>query len=376
VTLRVLQLLESLDYSGAGRQVALLAAGLPRDEFEVHVAGLGIHGPMAGELAAAGAHVTSLDRRRVIDVPALWRLKRLARRIQPHIIHSWDSAAHAYASLAAGARYHLASERRAELGKSWAEECIDRWALRRAAGVVCSCQTVHAFQLLRLGLEHSQRCVVIPQGVAAPPEPNRAGLLSELGLSDDAILVAGVGPLTHVSRIADMLMGVEILGALFPLHLLVVGDGPQRRSLEQWMACLRRTSLAHFLGCRDARQILPHVDLLWHTSAEDSVPSAVLEAMAGGLPVVACDTPALRELMTPEKTGLLFPLGDRPGLARCTQRLLQDRALAQRIGQAAREHVLQSFSAEAMVDRHAALYREIADVGVQASACPPGAKAG
>jgi glycosyltransferase involved in cell wall biosynthesis len=158
-----------------------------------------------------------------------------------------------------------------------------------------------------------------------------------------------------------MIWALELLVAVAPnLHLLVVGDGPHRRALERYAADFRHAGAIHFLGSRDARPLWPQVDLFWSAGEEDGPPLALLEAMAAGVPVVASDTPGNREVIAQGETGLLFPLGDRPGLARCTLRLLQDPARAKRIGQAGRQHVLRQFAASAMVQRHAAMYRELA----------------
>ena len=118
--------------------------------------------------------------------------------------------------------------------------------------------------------------------------------------------------------------------------------------------------LIRFLGRRDAREIWPHLDGLWHVGEEDGLSSTMLEAMAAGIPVVASDTPGNRELVTPGETGWLVPLGDRPGLARCTQIVLRNRDSARKIGDAARRYVTDHFSLSGAIDQHAELYRELA----------------
>jgi len=116
----------------------------------------------------------------------------------------------------------------------------------------------------------------------------------------------------------------------------------------------------HFLGDRgDLAQWLPHFDLLWSTSRREGLAGAILEAMAAGVPVVATDIPGTRELIVTEETGYLLPVGDRAAFARYTERLLNDSALASRFATAARERVWREFSVEKMIERHAALYREL-----------------
>jgi glycosyltransferase involved in cell wall biosynthesis len=87
--------------------------------------------------------------------------------------------------------------------------------------------------------------------------------------------------------------------------------------------------------------------------------NALTEAMAAGVPVVASDTPANRELVVPDQSGFLVQCGDRAGLARHANKLINDPALRTRIGNAARERMSELFPVERSVQRHAELYRSL-----------------
>jgi glycosyltransferase involved in cell wall biosynthesis len=99
--------------------------------------------------------------------------------------------------------------------------------------------------------------------------------------------------------------------------------------------------------------------VLWSTSGYEGQSNVILEAMAAGVPVVATDIPGTRELVMPGTTGYLAPVGDRAGFAKHTVRLLDDPELAARFSAAARDRMRSNFSVETMVERHAALYREL-----------------
>jgi glycosyltransferase involved in cell wall biosynthesis len=81
--------------------------------------------------------------------------------------------------------------------------------------------------------------------------------------------------------------------------------------------------------------------------------------MAAGVPVVATDISGNRDLVVPGETGFLVPVGGRAAFARETKRILDDADLARRMGEAGRQRVLTEFTIERMVERHAALYREL-----------------
>jgi glycosyltransferase involved in cell wall biosynthesis len=115
-----------------------------------------------------------------------------------------------------------------------------------------------------------------------------------------------------------------------------------------------------FLGHRaDAEQLLGLLDVFWSSSDCDPLPTATLQAMAAGVPVVASDIPGRETLISAGETGFLARVGSRTEFARPTDRLYQEAELAQRIGQAGRQHVSKCFSLDQMVDHYGDLYREL-----------------
>ena len=126
------------------------------------------------------------------------------------------------------------------------------------------------------------------------------------------------------------------------VHLLIFGDGPQRDRLLRFREQVVIGDKVHFLGQRnDLAHWLPHFDVLWSTSGYEGQSNAILEAMAAGVPVVATDIPGTRELVVPGETGFLVRVGHRAGFARWTNQLLDDAALAGRMGQTGRERAAQ-----------------------------------
>ena len=77
------------------------------------------------------------------------------------------------------------------------------------------------------------------------------------------------------------------------------------------------------------------------------------------MPVVATDIPGNRELVVPNETGYLVPVGDRAGLARYANKLLDDRELSDKFGTAAKEIMQTKYPLENMVSQHVDLYREL-----------------
>lgn len=140
---------------------------------------------------------------------------------------------------------------------------------------------------------------------------------------------------------------------------LVAGDGPQRAALEQEACALGLGARVRFLGFRsDIPELLANCDLVVLPSLYEGLPVSVLEAMAAGKPVVATSVDGTDEVVEDGRTGLLVPPGDARALAAAIRRLIDDDALARRLGAASRAHVAAHFTAQTMVDRVANVYEE------------------
>jgi glycosyltransferase involved in cell wall biosynthesis len=359
---RILQIIPTLDRSGAEKQMTLLATGLPRGEFEVHVCVLTRSGPLEAEVRAAGVPVKLIGKRLKIDPAAYWRLKRHVAALRPHLVHTWLFAANAYgraAALSAGVPRIVAGERCVDPWKVWHELAIDRHLARRTDRIVVNSSGVSDFYI-RHGIA-AEKFTLIPNGIARLPRSDacREELLAELELPPDSRLVGAVGRLWPQKRIKDLIWAADLLKVIRDdVHLLVIGDGPHRARLEKFRQQIEIEDRVHFLGHRaDVPRFMPHFDVVWLASEYEGLPNVVMEAMAAGVPVVATDIPGNRDLVVAGETGYLVGLGDRAAFARQTRILLDDAELARRFGAAGRERVLREFSIEKMIERHVELYR-------------------
>ncbi|MCE9547623.1 MAG: glycosyltransferase [Planctomycetia bacterium] len=359
---RIAQIIATLDRAGAEKQLSLLATGLPRDEFVVHVLALTRGGPYEQTLRDAGIPVTVLHKRGKLDPLAFWQARRWLKRLQPDLVQTWMFTANAYgraAALAAGLHPLVAAERCADPWKQWLQLAIDRTLARRTDRIVVNSPGVRDFYVAA-GIA-ADKFTIIPNGVPAyhPSGGTRAELLAELKLPADARLIVLVGRLWPQKRVKDAIWAADLLKVIRgDVHLIIIGDGPQRDDLVRYRDQCEIQDRVHFLGARpDAMRFVERADLLWLTSAYEGLPNSVMEAMAAGVPVVATDIPGVRDLIIDGQHGLLVPVGDRAGLARCANRLLESPELHQRLGAAGRERMTREFSVEAMVKGYAELYR-------------------
>ena len=369
--LRILEIIPSLVRGGAEKQLTLLASGLPRDRFDVHVAVLTLDGPLHDQLREAGIPVTLIHKRWKVDPSAYLRLRRLITRLQPDLVHTWIFAANAYGRFAAkqaGVRAIVGGERCIDRWKSWRELVIDRHLVKYSKRIVTNSNGVREFYVSQ-GLP-DDKFEVIPNGVpeSAAGEPdkvnlaeNRAQLCQQLGIPANAQLIGAVGRLWPQKRYKDLIWAAELLKVIRDdSHLLIVGDGPQRDRLERYCEQVTVGDRVHFLGNRnDVPQLLPHFDCFWLGSGYEGQSNSLMEAMALGIPAIATDISGNRDLVVHNSTGYLVPVGDAAGFARCTNSLLDDTAMRKQMGDASKQRMKLEFSVDQMITRHAKLYEEL-----------------
>ena len=221
---------------------------------------------------------------------------------------------------------------------------------------------------LRFGVRPERLCFW-PNGLdkdfrTRVPARGREELRRAAGIAPDAVVVVALSRLVDNKRVDLALEALSMLGNSVPFHFMILGDGPLRAGLE---ATARQLQLAHrvtFLGA------LPHDDVFDWLKASDIFLStseltnrslSTLEAMMCGLPVVATDTGATREVLTDGESGYLTTPAPRE-LAHRLGVLVRDGALRARMGRAAYDRSAAFPGWKERVEREVALYRELMGV--------------
>src|SRR6516165_6193025 len=159
--IRILFVIPHLEYSGATKQLQLLATALPRQRFQVRVCVLDRLGPAAELLREAGIELQSLGWTRLIDLKATWSLRRLVAAFAPSVIHTWGLKTLWFVQLAAGRKCKLvasALEPPSHPGKL--QEWLTRRLLERADRVIA--YDAAGASLLRQNGAANGKALVIP----------------------------------------------------------------------------------------------------------------------------------------------------------------------------------------------------------------------
>ena len=215
----------------------------------------------------------------------------------------------------------------------------------------------------------------LPNGVAIPARANREGrerargtlaeLKPELSCPSGSPIAVYTGRLHEAKGLADLVTAWRSIVARWPnARLWLVGEGPFEQALRERIEAENLVGRVVLAGVFDnVDELLTAADVFVRPSLEEGTSLAILEAMAIGLPVVATEIPGNQGLVTHEERGLLVATQDVDSLSAAIERLLDDRRLARRLADAARDHVRQHFSVGGMVDQHLELFEDLVGAG-------------
>jgi glycosyltransferase involved in cell wall biosynthesis len=344
---RILLVVRGLDPVGAGRQVELAAAGLAAAGHDVVVALTSVGGSLADRLGQAGFPVHRVGRRPVVDLGATARLARLAARLRPAAIVGFGRSQ--VVPVAAAGRLVPGCRTIGWLGLA-PRGLVQRLALRRLDAIVATSPRVAA--ACGTAGAASQRIAVVPPGSCGDHVSalGRAELAARLGLDPAKHWTLCVAPLEPPARLTRLLWAIDQLGVVRKdLQHVLVGSGPL---LDQIRCRARAQELAERLfivpGCELIQDLLGEVKLVWQ-SGEVTLGGALLDGMARGVPAVAVESDAARELVVDGETGRIVPAAPESEFPRRAFGILEDEPLARRFGEAARARAATAFSVERFV---------------------------
>ena len=227
-------------------------------------------------------------------------------------------------------------------------EISDRLVFRGTSHVLVVSDALHRY--VRAHGATAQRITVLPNGVDIKrfvPDHGSRGLRRSLGIRPDDFLIGFAGSLKPWH-------GVELLLEAFArlrqqnlkLHLLIVGNGPQRDAVKACVSWLGIVESVTFTGSLPHEQMAPvlasmDVAVAPYVDIPDFYfsPLKIFEYMATGLPIVASNAGDIGAIVRHGETGLLFSPGNVDDLTDCLRRVVTDRALAGRLGTQARRWV-------------------------------------
>jgi glycosyltransferase involved in cell wall biosynthesis len=199
------------------------------------------------------------------------------------------------------------------------------------------------------------------------PDPAaRRAVRAELGIPETTWVAGTIG------RLAPEKDQAALLRVMLPLldenrQLVIVGDGPEKKSLHALVNQSESGRWVHMTGARsDPARLIAAFDAFVLSSRTEGLPIVLLEAMAAGLPVVSTDVGGIGDVVEHGRTGLLVRRDELAHLGAELIRLSEDQLLSRRLGKNAQELVRRRYSLARMADAYASLYEHARGVGLGA----------
>jgi glycosyltransferase involved in cell wall biosynthesis len=364
--IRIAHVALSLPVGGTERLVEHMIRN-PAPGTEVECICLDQEGAIGQGLRQAGYSIRALNRRPGLDLTLAFRLAQISRARHYDILHCHQYTPWFYGMLARlfrpslkillteHGRFHpdLPSPKR---------RFFNKLAAPRSHGLIAVSPATREALIRVEDFPPAQVSVVFNGVVPQNPGFDRAEARRRLNLDPDGIyfiLCARFDPIKWIHGL------VEAFALMAPRHakarLLLVGDGPERASIEAAVARLGLTDKVVFPGFRnDVATWLRAADAFVLCSHSEGTSVSLIEAMSMGLPALVTKVGGNPFVVAKDETALVVPPADVPSLSQAMERLAGDEELRNKLGSAGSMRYEQLFRLEKMLAGYADIYTRIA----------------
>ncbi len=352
---RVFFVLTSLPVGGAEMLLLDLIKGFDRQKIEASVVCLkdpGELGPTFAELVPVHSQLI----RSKYDVGVLVRLWRLFRKSQADAVITVGAGDKMFWGRIAAKLAGVPVICSALHSTGWPDGVgrLNRLLTPITDGFIAVAQN-HAVHLTKYERFPEDKVFTIPNGVDVErfmSDPSqRNGLRQSLGVSLDSHLVGIVAALRNEKNHVQFVQaGRQVLDRFPNTHFVIVGDGPERQTIETAIKQTGFESHFHLLGSRkDTEKILASLDVFCLTSHNEANPVSILEALSCGIPVVSPDVGSISETVQSDRTGILTKPGSADETAQAICRMLENPTWSASLGSCGRQLVASNWSRQSMV---------------------------
>jgi len=293
--------------------------------------------------------------RKPLSPRTLWRLRRKAGAFDLVIAYGSTTLPACSLALVGGRRPWL--YRSIGDPQAWAGGALHRWRtgllMRRATHVV-ALYPAAADAIAAMYSVARARLSTIPNDRSAdaftpPSAQQRSDARSALDIADGVSVVCFVGALSAEKRVD---LAISAIAAVPSCVLVVAGDGPTRQAAEA-MATRELGERVRWLGAvDDVVAVLHAADALLLTSRTEGMPGVLVEAALCGVPVVATDVGAVRQMVVDRSTGRVAETHEPDVLAAALREVLANR---EQMGHAALQHARERYESRVVAPAWARL---------------------
>ena len=358
--IRVCHVSMSLQTGGLERLLVDFSRFHDHERFAMQFVGLSGDGQPAKDIRAAGCSVRVLNASvKIRKLRTIAELANMLRAGRIQVVHTHNTYAHFYGALAAklaGVPVIVNTQHGRGCGKGWKA----KWQFRIANRLTR--------QIVGVSRDAAQLCQ------ADDPRSRDKIIAIWNGINLDHFTY--VGPkliptaisVARLSKEKDFPTLIEAVRQVLPhvpdFHLQIVGDGPERETIETKISELNLGNHIELLGERhDVAQLLTQAGFFVSATRTEGVSLTLLEAMAVGLPIVTTSVGGNPEVVLDGRTGRLVPDGDPLALARAMIDMCGDRGSWTLMGLLGRQRVEENFEIRNMIGCYETLYEELLERG-------------
>ncbi len=299
-------------------------------------------------------------KRSSVDISYAWKIKQLCKSKNISLIHTHDSHAHTFAIFAAimGNKCNIVVSRRVDFAVSKGPFSKYKYNHSDVKRIICVSEKIKT--LTRPAVDDVEKLVAIHSGIDFSRFKNSVQgkrLHTQYKIPENARLIGNVAALAPHKDYATFINTVFLIKDKLPdAYFFIIGEGEERTKIESLISEKKLQDRIILTGFRqDIPEILPELDVMLITSETEGLGTAILDAFACNVPVVATAAGGIPEIVIHEKTGLLASVGDTAGLAAQVMRVLSDDLLKENIIKGATNH-LAHFTKEVTASRTLAEY--------------------
>jgi len=365
--LKILQISSAQAFGGGEQHLSDLTNELARRGHEVYAV-VRPHSPLTLRLTELpDERIKMLPLRNALDVQSAYELARFVKQHQVEIIHA--HMARDYSLAAYAARRSATTKFIITRHVLFRLNRLHRHIMARATRVIAVSEAVAA----KLGAQNLlpvSRISIVQNGVDVEAlaknrrNSDRDQFCRDWDLPEDSLLVGTVGQLNPLKGHDLFLRAAALVIESIPQARFVVAGGdvsPNAETLgllRKLIVELQLQNHVRLLGeVENVKSVLAALDVFVSSSRTESFGLAIVEAMASGLPVIATSTDGAREVVEPDHTGLIVPIGDHRFLATAIIKLLADAQRRTQMGNRGQFRAREHFDLQRMVDAIETIYR-------------------
>jgi len=322
------------------------------------------NGELIDRAKNAGIEVFPVQMHKGLNISAIWQLVKIIKNEQINIIHTHSSVDHRLAGIAAHisgspivrSRHLSTPISRSPISKALYTKLADR--------VITSGESIRQ-AMIKNNRISSDHIISIPAGIDTNQfslEREMVDIRSLYQIPKESFIIGIVGVLRSWKGHQDLIAAVKNLRDKIPkLKLLIVGEGPQRKAIEEQVIESNLSDIVILTGYqKDPAPFMKAMDIVVLPSYANEATSQVLpQAMAMRRPVISTNIGSLSEVVINEQTGLSIPPRDIDALANALIRLYRNKELRYELANSGYEHVQSKFTFNQMIDSTEAVYRKL-----------------